>query len=42
MTDFARSLGPDALVHAGVRFFTPAVEHLYTVLVRAGVLVIDD
>ncbi|WP_272865729.1 hypothetical protein [Mycolicibacterium austroafricanum] len=42
MSDVLRDFGTDNLVDAGVRLLTPAIEHVYTVLVRAGVLVIDD
>ncbi|WP_353735585.1 MULTISPECIES: Rv1535 domain-containing protein [Gordonia] len=42
MTEFTRAIGPDALVESGARLLTPAVEHLYAVLVRVGVLSIDE
>jgi hypothetical protein len=37
-----RSIGTDELVQSGVRLLTPAIEHVYTVLVRVGILEIDD
>jgi hypothetical protein len=42
VSDILRDFGTDNLVDAGVRLVRPVVEHVYTVLVRAGVLVIDD
>ncbi|MGW5520759.1 Rv1535 domain-containing protein [Gordonia sp. NPDC003950] len=42
MTEITRSLGHDALVDSGVRLLTPALEHVYAVLVRVGVLSIDE
>lgn len=42
VSDVMRNISPDTLVESGVRLFTPAVEHVYTVLVRLGVLAIDD
>ncbi|MCZ4580386.1 Rv1535 domain-containing protein [Gordonia amicalis] len=42
MSEIARSLGPDALVASGVRLLTPPVREFYALLLRAGVLVIDD
>ena len=41
MTEFTRAIGHDTLVESGARLLTPAVEHLYAVLVRVGVLSID-
>ncbi|WP_407662382.1 Rv1535 domain-containing protein [Mycolicibacterium palauense] len=37
-----RNVGSDALVDTGVRLFTPVVEHVYAVLLRVGVLTVED
>ena len=42
VTDVLRFTGPDALVMAGVRLLTPPVREIYAVLVRAGIVVVDD
>lgn len=40
--DVLRRTGPDALIAVGVRLLTPPVQHLYALLLRAGVVVLDD
>ncbi|WP_326545686.1 Rv1535 domain-containing protein [Mycolicibacterium sp. ND9-15] len=42
MTDVSRSVGPEALLDAGVRLLTPPLREIYALLVRVGVLTIDD
>lgn len=42
MTEVARSVGPDALIATGVRLLTPPLREIYALLVRAGVLIIDE
>ncbi|MFA5707298.1 hypothetical protein [Mycolicibacterium sp.] len=42
MSDVLRNVHSDTFVESGVRLLTPAVEHFYAVLVRIGVLAIDD
>lgn len=42
MTDVLRNMSPDSLVESGVKILTPAIEHVYAVLVRVGVLAVDE
>lgn len=42
MSEIPRSVGPDALIHSGVRLLTPPLREVYTLLVRVGLLKIDD
>jgi len=42
MSDFVRSAGPDTIIMAGVRLLTPPLREIYAVLVRAGIVIIDD
>ncbi|UUO02931.1 Rv1535 domain-containing protein [Mycolicibacterium novocastrense] len=42
MSDFARSIGPGTLIDTGARLLTPPLREIYALLVRVGVLTIDD
>jgi hypothetical protein len=42
MIDPIPTVGPDALVGAVVRLLTPPLYELYAVLMRAGIVVVDD
>jgi len=42
MSNVVRAIGPDALITGGVRLLTPPFQSIYALLVRAGLLVIDD
>ncbi|WP_256356922.1 hypothetical protein [Mycobacterium avium] len=42
MADIARALGPDTLLSTSVWLLTPPIQHLYALLVRVGIVVIDD
>ena len=42
MTDIARVVGPETIVAAGVRLLTPPLRELYAVLVRTGLVVLED
>jgi hypothetical protein len=40
--DFGRSFGGDNLIQAGVHLLTPPLREIYAVLVRVGVLVVEE
>lgn len=42
MSEITRAMHPDTLLSTGVQLLTPPIRELYALLVRAGVLVIDD
>lgn len=42
MAEFLRSVGHDPLLTVGVRLLTPPLREVYAVLVRAGVLIVED
>ncbi len=42
MAEFLRSVGHDPLLTVSVRLLTPPLREAYAVLVRVGVLVVDD
>ncbi|MFZ0834001.1 MAG: Rv1535 domain-containing protein [Mycobacterium sp.] len=42
MTDFLRGVGHDPLLMAGVRLLTPPLREVYAVLVRAGIIIIEE
>ncbi len=42
MSELAGAMSPNPLLSTGVRLLTPPIRELYALLVRAGVLVIDD
>ncbi|RWA16700.1 Rv1535 domain-containing protein [Mycolicibacterium brumae] len=42
MSEIKAAMSPDTLLSAGVQLLTPPIRELYALLVRAGVLVIDD
>ena len=42
MADFMRNADSDPLIRAGVLLLTPPLREIYAILVRAGVLSIED
>lgn len=42
MSELLRGVGRDPLLMAGVRLLTPPLREVYAILLRAGILVVDD
>ena len=42
MSDLLRSFGQDPLLTLSARLLTPPLREVYAVLVRAGVLIVED
>ncbi|HYO02075.1 MAG TPA: hypothetical protein VET27_09370 [Mycobacterium sp.] len=42
MSEFARGAGSESLIMAGVHLLTPPLREIYALLVRAGILVIEE
>lgn len=42
MSELLRSVGHGPLLMAGVRLLTPPLREIYAVLVRAGIVNVDD
>ena len=42
MSELLRSVGHDPLLMAGVRLLTPPIREVYAVLVRAGILIVEE
>ena len=42
MADMERGFGVDTLMEAGIHLLTPPLRQLYALLLRAGILVVDE
>jgi hypothetical protein len=42
VSDFVRGAGGDTLIMAGVHLLTPPLREIYALLVRAGILVVEE